>query len=122
MSRGLGDLQCRIKAVMNLAATVGMPFMRYGDLRMAFAGHAQERSLRRALKGLIDRGDVLILGGKGGPGDPYRYTTVEAFAGITEPSRMPLKDTVEAKRKVAELSAVAQEAIGRLQSSNERLK
>jgi hypothetical protein len=31
---------------------------------------------------LVDRGDVLIVGGKGGPGDPRRYVTVERIARI----------------------------------------
>lgn len=43
-----------------------------------------ERSLKRALKGLVDRGDVLIFGGKGGQRDPGRYVTVEAFASKAE--------------------------------------
>jgi hypothetical protein len=34
-----------------------------------------ERSLRRALETLVDRGDVLISDGTGRPGNPYRYTT-----------------------------------------------
>jgi hypothetical protein len=115
MSRGLGDLQRRIKNVMNLAAALGRRDWRYADLREAFAGHTQPRSLRRSLKGLVDRGDMLILDGKGGPGDPYRYVTVEAFAGMSRASGMPFKDTAEAKRKFAELGAMAQEAMARLE-------
>jgi hypothetical protein len=30
--------------------------------------------MKRALKTLADRGDVVIVGGKGGQLDPYRYT------------------------------------------------
>jgi hypothetical protein len=60
----------------------------------------RERSLKRALKGLVDRGDVLICGGNGGPGDSYRYTTVECFAGATGKK---VKDTAHAKQIVAEL-------------------
>lgn len=33
-----------------------------------------ERSMKRALKTLADRGDVVLVSGKGGQLDPYRYT------------------------------------------------
>ena len=42
----------------------------------------------------------LICGGNGGPGDSYRYTTVECFAGATGKK---VKDTAHAKQIVAEL-------------------
>jgi hypothetical protein len=35
-----------------------------------------ERSLRRALKNLVDRGSILATG-EGGPGDPKRYRFAE---------------------------------------------
>ena len=38
-----------------------------------------ERSLKRALKSLVDRGDVLIVAGEGGQRSPFTYTTVEAL-------------------------------------------
>jgi hypothetical protein len=60
-----------------------------------------ERSLKRAIKSLVDRGEVLILGGKGGPGDPYRYVTVECFASVAEEKKVT--DTEAAKAVVAEM-------------------
>ena len=59
------------------------------------------RSLRRAIKGLVDRGEILIASGNGGPGDPRRYTTVECFASATGET---VKDTAHAKAIVAEMS------------------
>jgi hypothetical protein len=49
---------------------------------------ARERSLRRAIKGLVDRGEILASG-NGGPGDPRRYTTVECFASATGETHTP---------------------------------
>jgi hypothetical protein len=61
---------------------------------------ARERSLRRAIKGLVFRGEILASG-NGGPGDPRRYTTVECFASATGET---VKDTGHAKAIVAEMS------------------
>ena len=61
---------------------------------------ARERSLRHAIKGLVDRGEILASG-NGGPGDPRRYTTVECFASATGET---VKDTGHAKAIVAEMS------------------
>jgi hypothetical protein len=63
------------------------------------------------MKTLVDRGDVLIVGGKGGQKDPYRYTTVEAFAAA---AGFAFKDTASAKKQVAGLGAVAQDAMIKL--------
>jgi hypothetical protein len=78
-----------------------------------------ERSLKRALKALVDRGDVLIVGGAGGPGDPYRYTTVESFAGVAH-GKKKVKDTAHAKQIVAELNDVATKSIIRMRSASKR--
>jgi hypothetical protein len=40
-------------------------------------------SLKRALKGLLDRGDVLVASGAGGPDAPYHYVAVETVAAAT---------------------------------------
>jgi hypothetical protein len=93
MSRGLGALQRQVKEVLDRALDIGsgaLPFARLRDFFVIEHGgrpedgdrlsEAQERSLKRALKGLVDRGDVLIVGGKGGPRDPRRYVTVERLA------------------------------------------
>jgi hypothetical protein len=61
---------------------------------------ARERSLRRAIKRLVFRGEILASG-NGGPGDPRRYTTVECFASATGET---VKDTGHAKAIVAEMS------------------
>jgi hypothetical protein len=94
MSRGLGDLQREIKRMLTVAVDTHEAVMSFTDIRACFivkhGGDPEngdrltpthERSLKRALKGLVDRGDVLIVSGEGGPGDPYRYVTVETFAG-----------------------------------------
>ncbi len=44
---------------------------------------------------------MLIVGGKGGVADPYRYVTIESFAGAAEGRKV---DTAEAKKIVADLS------------------
>jgi hypothetical protein len=123
MSRGLGALQRDIKGL--LARTVGLVRpLRFADLRGLFIVHyggdpkrgdkltpTQERSLKRALKGLVDRGDVLIVSGSGGQRDPHRYMTVEAFATQVTGEG---KDTADAKRFVADMAAVAQGELKRL--------
>jgi hypothetical protein len=90
MSRGLGALQRQVKEVLDRALDIGsgaLPFVRLRDFFVIEHGgrpedgdrlsEAQERSLKRVLKGLVDRGDVLIVGGNGGRRDPRRYVTVE---------------------------------------------
>jgi hypothetical protein len=62
-----------------------------------------ERALKRALKTLVDRGDVLIFGGEGGVGDPYRYITVESFAGTALGGQDKVKNTAHAKAVLAVL-------------------
>lgn len=120
MSRGLGALQRRIKTMLRLGP------LRFADMRTvllierqhdaALFGEvidklrpARERSLRRALKGLVDRGDVLIAGA-GGPSDPRRYMTVECFATITKGEQV--KDSAEAKQIVADMG----EAVAKIPS------
>ena len=56
----------------------------------------RERSLKRSLKALVDRGDVVIVSGKGGQLDPYYYTTAEAFAAV---DRETIINTANAERK-----------------------
>jgi hypothetical protein len=113
MSRGLGALQREIKRVLDVVFEHEQWAMRFADIRSAFVvmrgGNPEqdvltptlERSLKRALKGLIDRGDVLIVAGKGGPGDPRRYATIECFA--TAAHGKKVKDTAHAKQIIAEL-------------------
>lgn len=135
MSRGLGALQREIKRMLTRAHEVDTGALRFTDMRAVLViNHGgkpekgdtlqptHERSLKRALKGLVDRGDVLIVGGKGGPGDPRRYMTVETFASIA--NRKKVEDTAEAKQVVAEMAeAVAKvQARGGIGSIIERAK
>ena len=115
MSRGLGKLQVEIKDVLARAAKHQMGALRFADIRAVLVINRggktpddvldpfEERSAKRALKGLVDRGDVLIVGGKGGQLDPFRYVTVEAVTGK--------RDTGLAKltwKRTLRLAAVAQ--------------
>jgi hypothetical protein len=116
MSRGLGDLQRRIKELMNRAAAeLDMPSLMLPHIYYVLGAAkgrlsvAQTRSIRRALKNLVDRGDVLIVQGTGKSGDPYAYTTVETWAGAAEGGK-PLTDTAKAKQITAEMFAELQKA------------
>ena len=111
MPRGLGKSQRWIKDILQrawdkeigwltFALIRGAMIMEYGgDPERDRLNPTRERSLKRSLKALVDRGDVVFLG-KGGQLDPYYYTTVEAFAASTGAT---VKDTAHAKRIVAEL-------------------
>ncbi len=85
--------------------------LRFADIRavfiMSYGGDSEtdklrpdfERSLKRSLKTLVERRDVLIVHGKGGQKEPFTYTTVEALTDET--------DTDEAKRVFEELAAAS---------------
>jgi hypothetical protein len=53
---------------------------------------AEERSLRRAIKALLDRGEIFVIAGEGGPSDPRRYVTVECFASTLVKSKERPRD------------------------------
>jgi hypothetical protein len=112
MSRGLGKLQHSIKRMIWAAEDYGAASgIRFADMRNAIVTRkggapsrdklrpTHERSLKRAMKTLVDRGDVLIIGGNGRPGDPYRYVTVEAMA--SRYTNRKITDTAEAKKVCA---------------------
>ena len=111
MSRGQGSLQRGIKEALTTIYDHGhgavIAVLRQWFIARAGADRddtltpAFTRSLRRAIKGLVDRGEILIASGNGGPGDPRRYTTVECFASATGET---VKDTAHAKAIVAEMS------------------
>ena len=118
MSRGLGKLQREIKRALTVVFDNDYGAMRFADIRTWFViryggkeddklSPTHERSLKRALKGLIDKGEVLIIDGKGGPGDPRRYITIECFAAATGEK---VKDTAHAKAIVAELQDAVMKA------------
>ena len=111
MSRGLGKLQREIKRILQQASDAKIGALTFASIRgvfiMSFGGNPEtdklqphfERSLKRSLRALVDRGDVVVVRGKGGQKDPYTYTTVEALTDET--------DTEEAKRVLGELLAAA---------------
>ena len=107
MSSGLGTLQREIKRILQQASDAGVGMLTFANIRAVFimsaGGNPEtdymnqnlERSLKRSLKTLLDRGDVVFVG-KGGQKDPFRYMTVEAF--VDEP------DTDDAKCVLKELN------------------
>jgi len=121
MSRGLGKLQRDIKQILDrTTGLLGRP-LQFAELRAVFIiqegadpstdklSPTRERSIKRALKGLVDRGDVLIFSGTGGQRNPYRYVTVEWTAAATG---QEVRDTAHAKQIVAELEVAAKAAFG----------
>ena len=85
MSRGLGRLQKAIKRSIQEAERYGAYGVTFADIRNATAirqgGSLRpsfERSLKRAVKTLKERGELAIIQGDGGPWSPYRYATREA--------------------------------------------
>ena len=113
MPRGLGKQQRHVKDMLHRAFDAKIGALTFAHIRgveiMNLGGDPErdklnpshERSLKRALKRLVDRGDVVITGGKGGVADPYRYTTIEAFAEAAVGHKV---DTAEAKKIVADLA------------------
>jgi hypothetical protein len=84
MSRGLGRLQQAVKGSIQEAERYGVFAVTFADIRNAtvirHGGRLRptfERSLKRAVKTLKDRGDLVIIQGDGGRGSPYRYATRE---------------------------------------------
>jgi len=115
MPRGLGKSQRLIKAILQNAPALGLGPLTFATIRQTvvagLGGHEDdrlnptfERSLKRSLKALVDRGDVVFTG-KGGQSDPYHYTTVEACASATGEK---VWDTAYAKQIITELQAAVQ--------------
>ncbi len=114
MPRGLGKSQRQIKAVLQRAFDADIGPLTFATIRqvviVSSGGDPErdrltfthERSLKRSIKALVDRGDAVIVGGKGRLGDAYRYTTIEAFASATGEK---VKDTAHPKQIVAELAS-----------------
>ena len=110
MSRGLGKLQREIKRILQRAWDADLPALPFASIREVFimsaGGNPEtgrmnstfERSLKRSLRALVDRGDV-IRAGAGGQKDPFRYGTVESVT--DEPN------TDDAKRVFREMNAAA---------------
>jgi len=119
MSRGLGELQRGIK---HMLAVLWRRKLRtqFADIRACFLirhggevgvdtlAPTYERSLLRALTGLIARGDVVVIGGRGTSGSPREYMAVEDFARL---SGKKVRNTVDAKKIAAEGKEIAAEVV-----------
>jgi hypothetical protein len=122
MSRGLGVLQREIKAVLDRSFDLGTGALPFSALRTEFVinaggrpeqgntlSEARERSLKRALKGLVDRGDVITHGAV----RPRSYVTVEKMASFFCDE---VKNTAHAKQVLANANAEAEAALAKLRS------
>jgi hypothetical protein len=120
MSRGLGALQREIKAVLDRSFDLGTGALPFSSLRAVFVinaggrpeqgdtlSDARERSLKRALKGLVDRGDVITHGAV----RPRSYVTVEKMASFFCDE---VKNTAHAKQVFANANAEAEAALAKL--------
>jgi hypothetical protein len=107
MSRGLGLIQVKIKEALRLLWSKNLP-TRFGEIEVYLVANHDggadfwfERSARRALDGLIERGDVIVVGGAGTSKDPRSFLTVEDFGALS--SKKP--------RNIAEAKEIAAEAL-----------
>ena len=117
MSRGLGKLQREIKRILQRAWDADLPALPFASIRGVFIMSAggnpetgrlhptSERSLKRSIRALVDRGDV-IRAGAGGQQDPFRYGTVESIT--VEPN------TADAKRAWREMNVAAESIMAKL--------
>jgi hypothetical protein len=86
MCKGLGRLQSAIVASIREAERLGVHTVTFADIRNSTAmrngGHIRptfERSLKRAVKTLTERGDLVIVRGRGGRWSPYHFVRRETF-------------------------------------------
>ena len=89
MRRRRGDVERSVRDMLQSAADAGAGALTFALIRDATIQEhggdpnrdrlppATVRSLQRVLKALVDRGDVLIAGGRGGQKDPFRYALAE---------------------------------------------
>jgi hypothetical protein len=122
MSRGLGALQREIKAVLDRSFDLGTGALPFSALRAVFlinaggrpkCGDTRERSLKRALKGLVARGDVIAHGAV----RPRYYVTVEKMASFFCDE---VESTAHAKQVFAKANAEAEIALANLRSKGIR--
>jgi hypothetical protein len=84
----LASFQRRIKTELELAINRGALSLRFSDLCVCIAGAGgklsapRKRSLHRALQGLVDRKDIVIVAGVGRVDDPYQYAPNDPLAGL----------------------------------------
>jgi hypothetical protein len=109
MSKGLGERQVEIKEMLAILWRRKLR-TQFADIRACFfyahggevgedtLAPTYERLLWRALRGLIARGDVVVIGGRGTSGSPRQYATVEDFARL---SVRKVRDTAHAKEIAA---------------------
>lgn len=111
MSRGLGALQLKVKSALDILVEHGVP-TRFADLGMwclvREGGEegdtlvpSYERSTRRALKRLVDDGEVLTIAGNGSRSNPFHYMNVETFAVMATGKKM--KGIAHAKQVFGEM-------------------
>ena len=105
MSKGLGSLQVAIKSALALLWRTGSQ-TRFDEIAYVLLarcpGAAEDhfdRSARRALDGLLRRGDVVVVGGRGTSKSPREFLCVEDFASLSGKPR----DTAHAKTIAAEV-------------------
>ena len=104
MSRGLGLLQREIKEVLAILWRTKSP-TRFDEIALGlllrYDGAEDiwfERSARRALDGLLKRGDVVVIGGRGTSSSPRHFMCVEDFARLS--GKKP-RNTADAKKIAA---------------------
>lgn len=111
MSRGLGSIQKEVKAALDILVEHGVPtraadilmwcLVREGGEEGDTLVPSYERSIRRALAGLVDRGDILTIAGNGSRGRPHHFMTVESFAHMATGKKV--KGTAHAKQVFGEM-------------------
>jgi hypothetical protein len=107
VSKGLGAPQRQIKEVLAILWASRSP-TRFDEIAVCLLLRHPgaddiwfERSARRALDGLLRRGDVVVVGGIGTSRSPRSFLCVEDFATLC--SRRPPRTTAEAKVLAAEV-------------------
>jgi hypothetical protein len=121
-----GALQREIKAVLDRSFDSGSGALPFSALLAVFVINAggrpetgdtlpesRERSLRRALRGLVDRGEVIAHGAV----RPRYYITVEKIASFFCDE---VKSTAHAKQVFAKANAEAEVALAKLRSKEIR--
>jgi hypothetical protein len=105
MSRGIGKLQRHIKAYLQSSYAAGSGprtfahFCRHlmSQERSTRLDPTYLRSIKRGLKSLVNRGDIIIVKGVGGPIDPYHYSTFEDFVAHASMLGKRVNDRAHAK-------------------------